>query len=48
MDKILSNRQKALEPRLGLHYCVCDFNRIGRGGKCSVCGRKAKKRRLKK
>lgn len=48
-DKYLSNRQKRLEPRLGIFWCEkCDANLVSRGGKCSYCKRKTRTRRLKK
>lgn len=54
-EYVLSNREKALKPRLGGFYCGgCDRNIILNGEKCQVCGyieyvnHKTKKRRFKK
>ena len=36
----ITNRQKKRLPRLGIFWCVCDYNMTWAGKKCSVCGRK--------
>lgn len=44
----MSNRDKKLQPRLGLFWCDCDMSKVGHGEKCKKCRRVTGKRRLKK
>ena len=43
-----TNREVAKTAKLGLHWCdKCDMSLVGDLGKCSVCGEKGKRLKIK-
>jgi len=45
----LSERDKKLSPRRAKYWCnACDGNMVAPGSRCSACGKKDGKRRLRK
>jgi hypothetical protein len=44
----MTNRQKALRPRLTQFYCDCDLDAVGAWKRCSVCGSRTGKKRHRK
>lgn len=43
-----SNRDKAIRPKRGYGYCLCDRTQMGEWSKCPVCHRRNGRYRLKK
>ena len=47
-DYTETNRDKVLSPRRRIFWCLCDRNLISPWKKCSVCGRRNDRKRLKR